>query len=597
VVLFFYGEAVPTCPGCVLDSYPSLNYSLTIFNEFQTYTFDPSATVRVGFNASHPVSVSWPYPNQSPWDWWDDPTPNKTGLHDLGALISNTWQFLKSQINSASVIIFPTLGPGGLLVSATENHPNPHHAPQVVNTAQTIWDRLPAKARMIRDLKPSQMGAITGLMADILQAAGALTLALTNSSSYTQLMDKTVESMTGVVSASDVDASTTPPFPVGPFTTWQEVLQAWLDFIISLILCPWQELAFNGKRFSLGFTFIYFLIALLLLIALAEAWVGGNIILITVVMSLAVGLTAFVLWMLITYEYGLLCFPAVPLGVWADVLYFLAYSLLPKCLIFMGVTNAPYYNNDNCYSCENWIQGTFPVPNYWWPIEWGGLYGFTDIRFNIAFILKAAFPSLWTALRPGGSIYTLPGVSSILGNPFFQTPLARFSFWDPATIGPTLFRTYWLGATFVTLIPNLILAAALAFILLRLFGPVFWQFLNFLLSVFWLMVPVVFFVLTSLYMVAHIDQTTLLIRINAATARFESRYASPSHQQQGRMTRRRRQEEREQVGDEENQLLVKTPQEKFASDVIIEMRPLGYGMMQEATKMMTTTSSSGVLLF
>jgi hypothetical protein len=456
--------------------------------------------------------VSWPNPKFPALSWFDDPTPNKTGFSDLGALINATWQFLKAQLTAADFIIFPTFGPGGIVFSSaglTSEQQQQRQQPPV-HEAQDLHTRMVQKARVMAKLTADHAGPIVGPVMQMLQASMALGLAVTNSTSMTDAMDKVMTA--GITRVADVSVAS-----VGPFTTWTQVLQAWLDYIISQILCPWQELYFNAKRFSLGYTLIFGLFAFFLIACVSEAVSHGNLLMVLMFSATVVGLTLLVTWLLITYQYGLLCFPALPLGVGDDFMYLLGYSLLPKCLIFFGVTNAPYYSNNNCYACSHWTGGWFPIPNYWLPLSLGGLYGFSDLRYNIAFILKAGFPTLWTALRPGGSIYTLRGLTAILSLSFFQEPLGRFAGFDPATATETQYRTYWLGATFVTFIPNLIILTAFVYLILRLFGPVFWQFLNFLLALFALLLPLILFLLTGLYMIGSYDS---IDPMNPATQRL-----------------------------------------------------------------------------
>ncbi len=102
-------------------------------------------------------------------------------------------------------------------------------------------------------------------------------------------------------------------------------------------------------------------------------------------------------------------------------------------------------NNANAYQCSHWSSGWFTYWNYWLPFSLGGKFAFTDIRINIAFILAAWLPSIYSAIRPGGFIYDIPGFSLILGAGFIQDPLARYAAWNNMQVTPLLYAQTWFG--------------------------------------------------------------------------------------------------------------------------------------------------------
>lgn len=479
-VLYFFGYTNASCTSCATDSYPSLNYSVTNFQNDYNYLTDPAAVVVIGYSPVTPVPAGFPSQNHSWWSWWNDPTPNKTGFNDLAALINATLDYIHGALDPlgipASVTVTVSGGPPTVRTSTASVAP------------KDIFHRVAEKLNQQNHSVMSNLGPIHQPIYDLLSAFWPHSVTLANAS---------------LATLNAASASST--VPVGPFTSLKQVLEAWFNYILSFFLCPFAELSFNGKRFSLGYVAIYGIFVFLLLTAIGQAISPGNV-LVVVFGSAAVATTLlFLTWIVVAYQFGFLCYPALPLGFGDDFMYFIIYSLLSKCGIGYGVVNEPYYDNTNCYPCANWQAGWFTVPNFWLPLSWGGRFGFQDIRYNIAFILRAAFPTIYNALRPGGWLYHFPGASLLLSGSFFQSPLSAYAFFDPVQVSATQYRQYWQGGTWVTGIPNLFLALAALYLVFQLLWPFISQTLSFLFAIYLVILPLVLFFFTGIYMIACFD--------------------------------------------------------------------------------------------
>jgi hypothetical protein len=243
----------------------------------------------------------------------------------------------------------------------------------------------------------------------------------------------------------------------------------------------------------------------------------GQLVLTGLVAGTVTTLLIFGFWLLLTYDYGLLCLvnapPALPVGFGDDGLYLLAFNLFPKCSLLYGVVNEAYYSNSNCYPCANWEAGMFTVPNFYQSFANGGRFGFSDLRYNIAFILRAAFPTLYWSLRPGGTFYNFPILGALLRSSFFQTPLAAYEAFDPETVPPTAYRQFWQGGTWVTLPANFFLLAGILYLVTRLFGPFIVQTLALILAMILLILPLLLFIFAGMFSVMSfgmVDDLALL---------------------------------------------------------------------------------------
>jgi len=475
-IMFFFGTASPTCPNCTLGQYPSFNYTVAQFNASDTYFRNPNAAAIVGNSADNPVG--WPYAPSlgiSNWNWFDDPTPNKTGF----AVVEELWNATMDYVRG----VVPAIGPTPIFSTTTYRGA----------AAEDPWARAVARVQGQEQAKKGLSDSpIHAPMRNFLATTG-LTFASWLSGAPAPLPD-----------VGKVGQASVVPIPTGPFTTLREVALAWFDYFLSFILCPYPQLFENVKRFSLGVSLILYAALFFVLVCISLAIFPGQLFLSAALSTLIT--TGFILatWIALTYDYGLLCFvnipPALPSGFWDDLFYMFAYTIFPKCSILYGVVSEDWYSNGNCYPCANW-KGTdgFTVPNYYQSAASGGQFGFSDLRYNLAFILKAAFPSIWTALRPGGYLYNAPILGLLLRSSFIQGPLATYQNFDPNTVSPRDFRTFWQGGTWVTLPANFFLAAGIAYLIWKLLGPFILQTLAFLFAVMLLIIPLALFCIAGVF--------------------------------------------------------------------------------------------------
>jgi hypothetical protein len=472
-IMFFFGTANPTCPNCTLNQYPSFHWTVAQFNASDTYFRNPNAAVIVGNSPANPVG--WPYAPSlgiSNWNWFDDPTPNKTGFSVLQDLWEATMDYIRGVVPGVTPV--PVFSASAL--SKKKADPWVRAAARFHGVENRTLSDSPIHAPM------REFGLVVGrALLGWLTGAGVAS-----------------------PSPSKVGQASVVPIPPGPYTTLREVLTAWFDYVLSFILCPYPQLFENAKRFSLGESLILYAGLFVILACVSLALFPGQLALSLALSSLLTTGLLLAFWIALTYDYGLLCFvnipPALPVSFWDDLFYMFAYSIFPKCSIFYGVVSEDYYSNANCYPCASWKgENGFTVPNYYQSAASGGQFGFSDLRYNLAFILRAGFPTLYDALRPGGALYNFPILGMLLRGSFIQGPLATYQNFDPDTVSPRDFRTFWQGGTWVTLPANFFLAAGIAYLVWRLLGPFILQTLAFLFAVMLLIIPLALFCIAGVY--------------------------------------------------------------------------------------------------
>jgi hypothetical protein len=520
-ILFDFGVAVPTCEGCTLNEYPSIAYTLSQYEDFNAYIMDPAATVIVGDSPALPVR--WPWKNINNWRWFEDPTPNKTGFSNLVALWSATLDYIRGTVGTLpSIVTISTVN--GVQTTAAV------HASGVLERVRARWQQNYTYAS----------SPVHGPIRTFLVGAGHDALAWLEPTAKTAAAANTLSA-----------ASTT--VDQGPFTSFGQVALAWFNYFLSFILCPYPALFLNTKRFSTFEALLIGVAVFLVLFSVAQALFQGQVIVTFVGSATLTFAIMMCSWLILTYEYGFFCYvfnmpPALPVGLADDVMYMLGYTVAPKCSIFYGVVNEDYYDNTTCYACANWRAGLFTVPNFYLSFEEGGRFGFSDIRYNLAFILRAGFPNAYAALRPGGAAYDLPVIGALLSAGFFQTPLAAYAGFDPETVPDTPFAQFWQGATWVTGIANLLLITSILYLVYKLFGTIILQTLAFIFAVLLILMPLILFIFTGFYVIASfglVDSLDPASSDNAydPLAIFQRDYASQ---------RRRKDEEEEQEGEGED---------------------------------------------
>ena len=475
-VLTFYGMTPPNCtidpddPLCDPTRYGTLNYSLTQYNNFDAYIRDGDLPAVVGDSPELPAG--WPWQHYDNWRWFGDPTPNKTGWGDLGELINATWVFILQAAGVDPSSIGGTIG------------------------ISSLWE-VPFKMQSIetQDRIRQNWNAITSHYDSILP----VTRIFNGISSYLKGNTTSGDGGGGWFSiASDI--------PPGPYNSLSEVLMAWFDFIWGLRTCNYyEELNGAGKRFALAQTLVGGLLALSVLNIVVFVITKGNI-LFTLLSTLGGGFFLFITWLVLTYNYSYRCFYALPVGLGDDAIYMVAYNLFPRCLIGYGVVDQTFYDNSNCHQCSNWQSGMFTVPNFAKSFASGGHFGFADFRYNVAFWLRAAFPSIYDDLKPGSVIsQLLPGINEVLEISFIREPLDAYADWDPDTVTPTDFRQFWQGSTWVTGISNYFIACAVLLAVFSILYPFIMQTLRIMIAIIAIIAPLILFIVAGVFMLSGFE--------------------------------------------------------------------------------------------
>jgi hypothetical protein len=281
------------------------------------------------------------------------------------------------------------------------------------------------------------------------------------------------------------------------FVSLRDVGLAWFNYFWSWRSCTYQaELDGSRKRFSLGETLVVFVFVLAVLSLIAASLMQGQLLVNIALSSIMIGPMLAIFFLIAAYDYSYNCVPALPLGLGDDTMYVLLYTIVPKCLAGASVVNEPSYDNTRCFSCERWAAGEWSIPNF---AEPGTKFGFIDIRYNIAFLLRALWPSAYDALRPGATLLDTPFLGTVLASAFVQDPLDAYATFSRETVTDREFAQYWHGATWITLPGNFIIVLVAIFIYYKLLWPLTVQTLSFLYGVFVLVFPLVFISLVGLY--------------------------------------------------------------------------------------------------
>jgi hypothetical protein len=558
-VLTFYGMQPDDCPNatnplCDPTRYGTLNYSITAYNNFSFFVNDSFTPAIVGDSPELPVGYPWQHYNN--WRWFRDPTPNKTGWGDLGDLINATWVFILQAIGVSDTSLTET-------VSASDLWTTPIHSryAKMRNTIQSNFDAIAGHYSWF---------PVKTFYTQILTMFGVITPAK-STPVYNIGVNHTNNGNTSIKRA------TLDQIPPGPYESWAEVIRAWIDFIWGLRTCDYyRELNGAGKRFSLGETLVGGLMAVVVVSFVLMVVTGGDFFLSIFGGGGIVAFYMFIGWLIITYDYSLRCFYALPVGLADDAMYMIGFSIFPRCLIIYGVVNEEFYDNSNCYQCEAWNNEVWTVPNFAKPLSKGGKFGFSDIRYNIAFFLRAMLPGVYNELKPGSNFSKMiPGANVILKNWFFRGPLDAFADWEPMSVTPTAFRQFWHGGTWVTGISNYFIAQALISIVLGVFGPFLMQLLALALAVILLLIPMLLFICNGIYLVSCFERPYM------PTSQPDSKELAKLRKKEHKTEEERRQRRREndveeklrrrQVGMEARPVAWGYPSSHLVKDTEIEL--------------------------
>lgn len=251
-------------------------------------------------------------------------------------------------------------------------------------------------------------------------------------------------------------------FLVGAPSQDEELVTYLLD---TFFFCDWlvgDDLSGVNKRFSLGELLLIYLALFVFSSVLTIALFGYDIL--SLIFSTMLATTIFLSTFMTLYaNWAYFCFPALPTIFANDIMYFLAYNLVPKCSWFWGFMMESTYDNTMCVSC-NATQAlvlTHCVHKV----------GFFDLTYNIAFILDVFFPVVVNYLRTSSGflrvIADLPPVSARL-NYFANVDLsdpflwARYQGCDWITTlwANLLIFTLYLGGLAVFFLPAVIFVFA-----------------------------------------------------------------------------------------------------------------------------------------
>lgn len=178
-----------------------------------------------------------------------------------------------------------------------------------------------------------------------------------------------------------------------PADAGADTANAGLFLINWFIICDWDtgdDYLGTKKRFSIGESMLMYLVGF---------YVTGFVLYMTVQVNLLDIITgtalSFMIWLFsflaITYNYGCLCWPGLPVMLMDDINYFLTYTLLAKCMWFWSFLVTTPYDNTNCYACSS--VETIQMANC---VHDGH---FVDIFANLVFMLQYYEPSWLQWLR------------------------------------------------------------------------------------------------------------------------------------------------------------------------------------------------------
>jgi hypothetical protein len=216
------------------------------------------------------------------------------------------------------------------------------------------------------------------------------------------------------------------------------------DFFFQwLYQCDWfvgDDVSGKVIRFSIGETILIFFAFYVAVSLVFFATIQVN--LLNLFIFTAIGMVVTIsLFLSISYNMGYACYPALPAVLADGVLYFIYYSLLPKCMWFWSflIKNVEY-DNLTCFFCDTATRWEF--------LNCVIDQGFGDIFSNIIFMIQFYAPELlqWirdSTLLPVVLFYQIPYVNQRI-NAFATIDMS-----DPLTY------SQYMGCNYiVTILPN-----------------------------------------------------------------------------------------------------------------------------------------------
>lgn len=332
-----------------------------------------------------------------------------------------------------------------------------------------FWDFLIQSARYMGDDTPNKTRFDDFIQrANISGGGGGGTNNVTNSSLFTRIYTETINGQVfGVISSLFLpvlqvlyDAML---YLTGSPQQDEELAAFLLD---TFIFCDWlvgNDLNGTLKRFSIGELLLIYASVFIMASVITIAIFGFDVVplFFTTMIASTIFLSTF---MTLYANWAYLCFPALPTILANDLLYFVAYNLIPKCSWFWGFMIKSAYDNTNCASCNATI-----VMNLTHCVH---EVGFFDFTYNIAFIIEVFFPQVLHFLRTSSGISRLiadlPPVSARL-NYFINVDLsdpfiwARYQGCDWITTlwANTLIFTLYLAGLGVVAVPVVVAGVAI----------------------------------------------------------------------------------------------------------------------------------------
>lgn len=448
------------------------------FYRVKAYLDDPSAPAILGDSAELPAR--WPWKEYDNWRILGDDRPNKKRFSSVEPLAMLTYNYFVDLFGaSGGQGALDNLG--GVVASSARRTPFTPAAGRSINsmfagTLQSAWraSRLNAShlARPVNltayiDTDPRDLD-------HILLAAN-----MTRNHESNRIFHITPR----VTRPAGAD------FRMQDETTLFDLLFAWVEYFrTSAISCSFgSELNGANIQFSLGETFFIVLVASLIIAVLLSVAFPAYFLTIFGGIGMIFGLLVLVGNGWIAYEWSYGCIPAAPITAADDFVYFLTFNLFTRCS-GGGLVDQPDYDNLNCASCENWLNGRWTIPNFMLSPADGGRFGFEDFTYNIVYALRWLWPEGLAAIQRNGP--SLPVVGPILGSELVQTRFRRFAELDFAAMTPTAFSQYTLGF-FITFVINLVIVIAALAIAGIALGTVVASLYNLLKSLIYLAVSTV----------------------------------------------------------------------------------------------------------
>jgi len=222
------------------------------------------------------------------------------------------------------------------------------------------------------------------------------------------------------------------------------------DFLVDwLVLCDWlggTDFLGTNKRFSVGEVLFGLFCTDVILSVVFISTVQFNPVNILLGMLLQVVGTVYALvafWTIQT-NFSVLCYFGLPVNAVDDALYFIFYTLCPKCEWFLGFSIADAtYDNNSCAACDN--------AGGWNILNCVRDKGFGDILANTIFMFQKYAPWALEWLRES----RIPPVSIFVSIPYVNARLNAFAGVD--FTDPVAYRNY-VGCNYIgTLVFNLII--------------------------------------------------------------------------------------------------------------------------------------------